>query len=360
MIVLVRLQADRVDQRATPGRNPLAPVPSIHRLYAAATTSDYVARVAPLVRACVPDIGDLLDVGAGGGQLGCALRAPGRAWTAIEPSSNMRARLARLDVPPRLISGGWEAANVQAAAHDTVLAANIAAPLQEPSAFLRRCLAWARHTMVWVVPAQDWPRGLCFARLPSSERCMEDGTPGIDVVLRALAPSRTAFGRWRNGRSPASSPMSRAANYLATGEWPAAGRRPETTAHLAEQAEAQTVAGTGSKFKRSAVLSGDVAKGASMRRLSCVRSEWALRCFRPQRGFSPASAQVDLGEVVITRAAVRNAQSHDRHGPGSLDASSGDQDAESSRTGGQPSPEPRRPSSRRPAAPSHPVNSWAL
>ena len=66
-------------------------------LYASAIdTSDYVRRVAPLVRRAVPEIGRLLDVGAGGGQLGAALRDPALPWTAIEPSATMRARLGRL------------------------------------------------------------------------------------------------------------------------------------------------------------------------------------------------------------------------------------------------------------------------
>ena len=76
-------------------------------LYAAGVdTSDYVARVAPLIRQSVGEIGDLLDIGAGGGQLGRALRAPDRRWTAIEPSARMRARLARLDHCPLVLAGG--------------------------------------------------------------------------------------------------------------------------------------------------------------------------------------------------------------------------------------------------------------
>ena len=43
-------------------------------LYASAIdTSDYAARVAPLIRRLSSDIGDLVDIGAGGGQLGAAL-----------------------------------------------------------------------------------------------------------------------------------------------------------------------------------------------------------------------------------------------------------------------------------------------
>jgi hypothetical protein len=124
---------------AAQGTDPIA-------LYAAAIdTSDFVARVAPLIHQSVRDIGDLLDIGAGGGQLRRALRAPNCRWTAIEPSSNMRARLANLKDPPHLIAEGWETTDVPFGGHDTVLAANIAAPLQEPNAFLQRCGAWARH-----------------------------------------------------------------------------------------------------------------------------------------------------------------------------------------------------------------------
>ena len=66
-----------------------------------------------------------------------------------------------------IIASGWDAADVRIGGHDTVLAANIAAPLQEPNAFLLRCLAWVRRTVIWVVPAQHGPRGMCFAGMSS-------------------------------------------------------------------------------------------------------------------------------------------------------------------------------------------------
>ena len=204
-------------------------------LYAAAVdTSDYVARVAPLIRQGVGEIGDLLDIGAGGGQLGRALRASGRRWTAIEPSARMRARLARLDHGPHVLAGGWDAAGV----HDTVLAANIAAPLQETNAFLSRCLAWTRRAVVWVVPAQHGPRGMCFAGCLPAEWHGEDETPGIDIVRRALAPSAqptsVALADWTfSGVVP---DIEWLASYLADRlGWPES-RRPELTAHLARQA----------------------------------------------------------------------------------------------------------------------------
>jgi hypothetical protein len=208
-------------------------------LYAAGVdTSDYVARVAPLIRQSVGEIGDLLDIGAGGGQLGRALRAPDRRWTAIEPSARMRARLVRLDHCPHVLAGGWDAADVPAGAHDTVLAANIAAPLHETSAFLSRCLAWTRRAVVWVVPAQHGPRGMCFAGCLPAEWHGEDETPGVDIVLRALAPSAQptsiALTDWTF--SAVVPDLERLASYLADRlGWPQA-RRPDLTAHLARQA----------------------------------------------------------------------------------------------------------------------------
>jgi hypothetical protein len=209
-------------------------------LYAAAVdVSDYIARVAPLVRQSVGSIGDLLDVGAGGGQLGRALRAPNSQWTAIEPASSMRARLLQLQHPPCVIAESWEAADVAPSAHDTVLAANIAAPLQQPNAFLRQCRAWARRSVVWVVPAQHGPHGMCFAGCLPSAWHVEDETPGVDIVLRGLAPSAQphsiAFAEWTFSGLVAD--IEALANYLADRlRWPQS-RRLEMIAHLVRQAK---------------------------------------------------------------------------------------------------------------------------
>jgi hypothetical protein len=160
-------------------------------IYAAAIdTSDYAERLAASVRRFAPSIGDLLDIGAGGGQLGRALRVPGRHWTAVEPNPNMQARLARLDQPPRVIRCGWEAVELPANGHDTVLAASIAAPLQVPGAFLTRCLAWTRRSVVWIVPAHRGPRGMVFAGCLPAEWHGEDETPGIEIVLGRLPADR--------------------------------------------------------------------------------------------------------------------------------------------------------------------------
>jgi hypothetical protein len=234
-------------------------------LYAAAIdTSDYVARVVPLIRQSVDDIGHLLDVGAGGGQLGRALRAPNRRWTAIEPASNMRARLARLEDPPHVIAEDWKAVVVPCAGHRTVLAANIAAPLQEPNAFLARCRAWARRNVVWVVPAQHGPHGMCFAGCLPAAWHGEDETPGVDIVLRGLArsaqPRSIAFADWTFSGVVAD--LEALAVYLADRlQWPQS-RRPEMIAHLVRQAKRDPRGYRLDISRKSAVLVWKQAEGS--------------------------------------------------------------------------------------------------
>jgi hypothetical protein len=226
-------------------------------LYASAIdTSDYVAALAPLIRRSVPEVGRLLDVGAGGGQLGMAMHDPARSWTAIEPSPTMRARLVKLAHPPRIVADGWEEAEV-AHGHDTVLAATMPAFFDHPEAFLARCRDWAR-TVVWVVPAHAGPRGLCFAGCLLPEWHREDETPGIDITMRGLSPAsrprHVAFVDWTfTGVVPDLLELS---SYLADRlGWAASDeRRKQMTAHLARQARRQ---GSGYRLdipRRSAVL----------------------------------------------------------------------------------------------------------
>lgn len=228
-------------------------------LYASAIdTSDYVARLVPLIRAGIPAIGDLLDVGAGGGQLGGALRNPAHAWKAIEPSPSMRARLAALNPPPQLIGTGWRTADVPPDSHDTVLAATMPATMDEPEAFLARCRLWARRTVVWVVPAHAGPRGLCFAGCLPALWHGEDETPGIDIVLRGLSrssmPRDISFVDWTfTGIVPDLEELSA---YLADRlGWSATDdRRGQMIGHLADRASREPAGYRLEIARKSAVL----------------------------------------------------------------------------------------------------------
>jgi hypothetical protein len=221
-------------------------------------TSDYVATLAPLVRRAVPEVGRLLDVGAGGGQLGAALSDPALPWTAIEPSATMRTRLARLARPPRVIAAGWETAVLPEGDYDTILAATMPAFFDQPDAFLARCRAWARGSIVWVVPAHAGPRGLCFAGCLPSEWHGEDETPGIDIVMAGLAPSSrphgVAFADWTF--SGVVKDLDRLSAYLADRlGWAAHDlRRAELERHLVAQSRPDAAGARLDIARKSAVL----------------------------------------------------------------------------------------------------------
>ena len=228
-------------------------------LYAAAIdTSDYIGRIVPMVRRLVPQSGELLDVGAGGGQVGSALRDRALSWTAIEPSAVMRARLGRLHSPPRVVASDWHDADVAEAGHDTVLAATMPAFFDHPQPFLTRCQAWTRRTVVWVVPAHQGPRGLCFAGCLPSLWHGEDETPGINIVLRGLDreswPHDIAFVDWTF--SGVVKDLDELASYLADrlGWTMSDERRRHLAAHLALQAVPDAAGSRLNIDRKSAVL----------------------------------------------------------------------------------------------------------
>lgn len=201
------------------------------------SSSNYVANVGPLVATHVS--GDLLDIGSGGGQLGNAVRAGHHRWTVVEPSLAMIERTTRFS-PSQVFASGWESANIGEKAHDTVLAANIAAPVMTARPFLQRCRQWSRKKIVWVVPAQNGPRGLCLAGCLPAEWHKEDETPGIDIVLAQLSsgekPSSIDFVDWTF--SLVVSDIRGIGTYLADRlNWPSEGsRRRELAAHLTDRA----------------------------------------------------------------------------------------------------------------------------
>ena len=226
-------------------------------LYASAIdTSDYVARVAPLIRRLVSEIGDLIDIGAGGGQLGAALLAPGRRWTVIEPSPTMGARLLARPQAPAIIPRGWDE-DIACEPADTVLAATMPGYFGDPVRFLARCRQWGRRRIVWVVPAQKAPKGLILAACLPREWHGEDETPGIDLVLPKLGldlPDRSDATDWTF--SLVLPELGRFAAFQADrlGWAPDDPRRPELLAHLTKQAEPVAGGFRLSCHRRSAIL----------------------------------------------------------------------------------------------------------
>ena len=219
--------------------SPVAPLDPLALYASAIDTSDYVARVAPLIRQLAPGIDDLIDIGAGGGQLGAALRRPGARWTAIEPSPTMQARLAALSQPPVVIPHGWDDVAVDCEAADTVLAATMPGYFTDAPGFLARCRQWATRQIVWIVAAQKAPKGLILSACLPREWHREDETPGIDLVMPRLAsdlPDRMDAIDWTFSLVLPDLPAFAAFQADRLGWSPDDPRRPQLFDHLHKQA----------------------------------------------------------------------------------------------------------------------------
>jgi hypothetical protein len=223
---------------AAPDARPIDEALDPLALYASAIDgSDYVERVAPLARRLVPEIGNLVDIGAGGGQLGAALLAPGRRWTAIEPSPTMQRRLA-------------------------ARAATMPGYFGDPQAFLARCQRWATRHVVWVVAAQKAPKGLILAACLPREWHREDETPGIDLVMPRLGtdlPHRMDAVDWTFSLALPDLPAFAAFQADRLGWPPDDPRRPQLFDHLHKQAEPTPAGLRLSCHRRSAILVWDLS-----------------------------------------------------------------------------------------------------
>lgn len=236
---------------------PVSPETGLALYASGIDTSDYVQKILPVLRQLAPDVGDLIDVGAGGGQLGGALRAPDGNWTAVEPSRVMQARLAALPVPPVIVPARWEEAGERVGMADTVLAATMPGYFGDARAFLAWCKTRARRRVVWLTPAQAAPRGLVLAACLPREWHREDETPGIDLVLPQLgdaAPHHWPIVDWTFSLVTPELPQLAAWMADRLGWSADDDRRPALFHHLAAQAIATPQGLRLSCSRRSAIL----------------------------------------------------------------------------------------------------------
>lgn len=150
-------------------------------------SSNYIENVTPVIKLALTNIGDLLDIGAGGGQLGCSLQTKNNRWVAVEPDPYMCDRLSNYANCTQVISSAWQHVNNLAAhSFDTVLAANMIAPQADAINFLERCRFWTRNTIIWLVPSQRGPKQLCLAGCLPTEWINEDNQTGYERVMSQL------------------------------------------------------------------------------------------------------------------------------------------------------------------------------
>ena len=122
--------------------------------------SGYADAVVPLLGG---PFADVLDIGAGSGELTHRVLSDGARWSAVEPQPAMQRRLhaQRPSLAPRgiellLYPQTWQALPCDMVAH-TVLAANVGATHHEAARFFDAMRPRAQKNMLWVVAAQHGP-----------------------------------------------------------------------------------------------------------------------------------------------------------------------------------------------------------
>jgi SAM-dependent methyltransferase len=165
--------------------------------------SDYAARVGPLLGG---DWHEVLDIGAGTGELTRPRLSPGARWIAVEPNAVMAAHLAGLQrqlsergIVLQLLPVLWQSLAASEAA-DRLLAANLGATHHEPAAFFEAMRGRWRRTMHWVVAAQRGPSTFCLAGFLPAELHGADTVPAVERTLAALRgsspPQSVQFADW--------------------------------------------------------------------------------------------------------------------------------------------------------------------
>jgi len=159
--------------------------------------SDYAARVAPLLGG---PFDDLLDVGAGSGDLALRALGEGARWRAVEPSPAMRGllaghrpMLARRRIVLRIDACGWETLPDTVGAA-VVLAANLGASHHDAARLHDALRPRARRSMVWVVAAQPGPSTFCLAGLLPAALHGADVQPAHERTLAQLGSDRQPHG----------------------------------------------------------------------------------------------------------------------------------------------------------------------
>lgn len=166
-------------------------------------SSDYVARVAPLLDARWDSF---LDVGAGSGALGVRLIRDDSHWQAVEPQPAMRELLERQRrvVTPRnatleIHACPWQDLPRPVRARQ-LLAANLGATHHDAAAFFDAMADRWHDSMHWVVAAQAGPSTFCLAGFLPPELHGSDVRPAFERTLDQLgherAPVRIRFVDW--------------------------------------------------------------------------------------------------------------------------------------------------------------------
>ncbi len=156
--------------------------------------SNYAERVGGLLHSLLADTDSLLDVGAGGGTLPASFLSRSAAWTAVEPNAFLADALqdlgSREGFRLQVLRAVWQQlGELSLQPHDTVLAASMCGPLEQPEVFWKYLAPLCKRRMVWSVPAQRGPRQACLSGALPAALHGEDETPAVELILKRLPSS---------------------------------------------------------------------------------------------------------------------------------------------------------------------------
>lgn len=165
--------------------------------------SGYAHAVVPLLGGPFDDV---LDIGAGSGELTRRVLSDGAVWRAVEPHAFMQKRLSEVadslsvrGIRLSLFAHDWQCLPPGITA-DVVLAANLGATHHEPAAFFDEMRPRARKRMCWVVPAQAGPSTFCLAGFLPPDLHGADVQPAVERCLAGLGaagqPREVVFANW--------------------------------------------------------------------------------------------------------------------------------------------------------------------
>lgn len=156
--------------------------------------SNYAEHVGGLLHSLLADTDSLLDIGAGGGTLPAHFLSRSSAWTAVEPNAFLADALEGLadreGFQIQVIRSVWQQlGEMSLRPHDTVLAASMCGPLEQPEVFWKSLAPLCKRRMVWSVPAQRGPRQACLSGALPAALHGEDETPAVELILQRLPAS---------------------------------------------------------------------------------------------------------------------------------------------------------------------------
>ncbi|THK42158.1 hypothetical protein E8Q33_05085 [Methylophaga sp. SB9B] len=156
--------------------------------------SDYAEKVGASLLEAIGIQTNLLDIGAGVGSISRRILADHALWTAIEPNhflaSYLTSHAEKWPYQLSVMQSSWQRLTAnEIKPHKTSLAANTSGPVYDTKSFWHWQRNYTTDLMIWIVPAQDGPRGKCLSGFLSPELHGEAVGSSLETIVDELDES---------------------------------------------------------------------------------------------------------------------------------------------------------------------------